>query len=404
VAREFLQWFAPYQFASGKIPCVVDGRGADPTPEHDSTGEFLFLVAETYRHTGKREDAAKQWPRIRAAVGYLDSLRQLRRSEAFRQDPTRKFYGLLPPSISHEGYAAKPMHSYWDDFWGVRGLRDAAFLARTLGHEAEGVRWSALAEEFEGDVAASIAASMQEHAIDYVPGCADLGDFDATSTTILLAPVQATHLVPEAALRRTFERYDAFFRERREGAPWEAFTPYEIRNVGAYVRLGWREPAAELLRYFLKSQRPSAWRQWPEVVWHEPRAPHFLGDLPHGWVASDFIRAFLDLLAYERDADASLVLAAGVPVEWLDGNGVQVAGLATHYGPLTYSMGMEGEAVVVRIETGLQMPPGGLRLLPPTPWPLGTVELDGQPVPAGADGEILVRDLPARIVLRPRAR
>ena len=35
------------------------------------------------------------------------------------------FYGLMPASISHEGYSAKPMHSYWDDFWALRGYKDA---------------------------------------------------------------------------------------------------------------------------------------------------------------------------------------------------------------------------------------------------------------------------------------
>ena len=33
--------------------------------------------------------------------------------------------GLVTESISHEGYSAKPVHSYWDDFWALRGLDDA---------------------------------------------------------------------------------------------------------------------------------------------------------------------------------------------------------------------------------------------------------------------------------------
>src|SRR5690606_13533285 len=33
VAKEFLAWYAPYQFANGKVPCCVDRRGADPVPE-----------------------------------------------------------------------------------------------------------------------------------------------------------------------------------------------------------------------------------------------------------------------------------------------------------------------------------------------------------------------------------
>ncbi|HKE95890.1 MAG TPA: discoidin domain-containing protein, partial [Povalibacter sp.] len=54
-AREFLLWYADYQFANGKVPCCVDVRGADPVPENDSNGEFLFLVGELYRYTGDRE-------------------------------------------------------------------------------------------------------------------------------------------------------------------------------------------------------------------------------------------------------------------------------------------------------------------------------------------------------------
>src|SRR5690606_5395099 len=34
VVREFLQWFAGYQFENGKVPCCVDRRGADPVPEN----------------------------------------------------------------------------------------------------------------------------------------------------------------------------------------------------------------------------------------------------------------------------------------------------------------------------------------------------------------------------------
>ena len=51
--------------------------------------------------------------------------------------------------------------------------------------------------------------------------------------------------------------------------------------------------------------------------------------MPHGWVASDFIRAVLDLFAYEREGDQALVLAAGVPPAWLAGPGITVKGLRT---------------------------------------------------------------------------
>lgn len=30
---------------------------------------------------------------------------------------------MMPVSISHEGYSAKPVHSYWDNFWRCAATR-----------------------------------------------------------------------------------------------------------------------------------------------------------------------------------------------------------------------------------------------------------------------------------------
>ena len=45
------------------------------------------------------------------------------------QPAPERFAGIIAPSISHEGYSAKPMHSYWDNFWALRGYKDAADIA-----------------------------------------------------------------------------------------------------------------------------------------------------------------------------------------------------------------------------------------------------------------------------------
>jgi hypothetical protein len=413
--RAFIQWFAPNQFPSGKIPCVVDARGPDPVPEHDSSGEFIFLVAEYYRFTGDRAFAESLLPRVEKAASYLDSLRQERRSEAWRTPETRPFFGLLPPSISHEGYSAKPMHSYWDDAWALRGFRDAAFLAGELGSAAERARWQAAADEFGRDFAASVAATQQVHGIDYVPGCADLGDFDATSTTILLAPTGAASVLPRASVERTFERYWDFFRDRRAGEPWEAFTPYELRNVGAFVRLGWRGRAHELLAFFLAHRNPEGWRQWAEVVWREPRVPRFIGDLPHTWVGTDFVRSVLDMLAYDEEPDSTLVIGAGVPRDWVKTSpGLAVRGLRTPHGALSYTMrmaggrgkdganGRTGGAVEVRIEGGLRVPRGGVVVRTFLDDAIREATVNGKRVTPGAGGGVVVRELPATVVVRGR--
>jgi len=398
--RDFIAWFAPYQYDNGKIPCCVDQRGSDPVPENDSGGEFIFLVAEYLRYSGDRAFVEKYWPAVDHAAAYLVSLRQLRRTDEYRASEKLQYFGLLPPSISHEGYSAKPMHSYWDDLFALRGFRDAAYLAAALGKEESRVRWDAAHREFEADLLASYEAAMSRHGIDYLPGCADLGDFDATSTTIALSPVQAP--LPRAALERTFQKYYDFFVARRDGGAWEAYTPYEIRNIGAFIHLGWRERAWELTQYFLAAQYPPGWRQWSEVVWHDTTTPHFLGDIPHTWVGSDFIRSMLDALAYVREADDALVVAAGVPEAWLVAPGVRVSSLPTPYGKLTYSLHSSGSKVILQVDAPTTVPPGGIVLRPPVASG-SQASVNGKTLPKTEQGEWLLRAIPARVTFeRPR--
>ena len=86
--------------------------------------------------------------------------------------------------------------------------------------------------------------------------------------------------------------------------------------------------------------------------------------MPHGWVASDFIRSTLDLFAYEREIDHAMVLGAGIPERWIDRAGVKVDGLRTPYGVLSYSLRKQGQDVVLRVAAE-SLPPGGFVIMPP---------------------------------------
>jgi hypothetical protein len=295
------------------------------------------------------------------------------------------------------------MHSYWDDFWAVRGYDDIVFLARTFGMPAEAARFSASRDEFRRDFSASIAAAQARHKIAFVPGCADLGDFDATSTTMALSPVQAAELAPAGTIEATFERYWQFFTRRRDGSEkWDAFTPYEIRNIGAFVRLGWRERAHELLAWFLDHRSPAGWAQWAEVVYNAPPSARFVGDIPHTWVGSDYVRAVLDMLAYEREQDDALVLGGGVSGSWVrEQPGVNVHALDTWHGPLSYTMKAEGTGLRVEIESGLRVPKGGLVIAAPGVSRSWRATINGKPAPVSERGEVIVRALPATVRLSP---
>ena len=395
VARDYIEWFAPHQFANGKVPCCVDRRGADPVAENDSHGAFIYLVAQHYRYGASVEWLRGLWPRVAAAAEYMNRLRREERSPRNKTPGREAFYGLMPPSISHEGYSDKPAYSYWDDFWTLAGYDGAIDIARALGRTADADRLMRERNEFRDDLEASIRKSMAQHGIRYIPGSADRGDYDPTSTTIALSIAGFQSRLPHLALEQTFGRYWTEFVNRRAARTWDSYTPYEWRNVGAVVRLGQRERVAPLAAFLLDGRRPARWNQWAEVVGRAPRAPRFVGDMPHGWVASDYISAVLDLFAYERATDDALVIAAGVPEEWLD-SGVGVANLRTLHGSLSYTLRAQGARLALDIAAGVTPPAGGLVFLWPYAEAPGCAAIDGRPVQW--EGRALrIRALPAQV-------
>lgn len=400
LSADYLRWFAPYVFDNGKVPCCVDSRGADPVPENDSHGEFVFLAAETYRYTGDLELLRASWPQVQGAIRYMDELRASTRTPEFEAADKRHLFGLLPPTISHEGYSDRPAYSYWDDFWGLRGYADAVFIAETLGDVEAAARFRASEAQFKADIIASIEATARVHGIDWIAGAADRGDFDATSTTIGLSPGGLIDDLPRELLEGTFDKWWDNFTARQENRQaWKDYTPYELRNVGAMVRLGRREEAIRALDFYFADVRPRAWNGWAEVVGREEREPRFIGDMPHAWISSDYIRSVMDMLVYERDRDHALVLAAGVPTRWLAGEGVGVRAVRTPYGPLTYSLRAARRGYVLTLEPGVT-PPGGFVLQ----WPAGetpptTVRIDGRAA-TFADGELSVPAGARRVEMR----
>jgi len=368
--------------------------------ENDSNGELIFLIMEYYRYTHDHTFLAGMWPHIARAVAYIDTLRAQRMTPEYAALDKRAYYGLLPQSISHEGYSAKPMHSYWDDFFALRGLKDAADAATLLGRAEDARRIAASRDEFRHDIMTSIGLAMAAHRIDYIPGSVELGDFDATSTTIAVAPTGELAHLPEPALRATFERYWRAVSRRPDSTTWDAYTPYELRTVGTFVRLGWRDRAQRLLVQFLHDRRPTAWNEWAEVVWRDARAPKFIGDMPHGWVGSDFIRSVLDMFAYDRERDSALVVGAGIPAAWVDAApGVIVRGLRTPHGTLDFTMRGNGTAVRVEMSGRMTVPPGGIALASPYDHAVRAAQVNGHAAAVGANGEVLIRGLPATVTL-----
>jgi hypothetical protein len=381
--REFIRWYAPHQREDGFVPCCVDSEGTDWLVEHDSHGQLLALIADYYRFTADEQLLGESWTFIDKAVGCIERL----------LGPD----GLLPISVSHEGYLAQPVHSYWDDFWALRGLRDAVGLAQAFGRHDAAQRWQVLGARFASSLFDSIEATRAQRRLDFIPGSIEWADFDPTAT----ANAIYLHDVPDGlnrqAVDRTFDKYLTDWRSKRSGAVASpSYTPYEIRIIGALVRLGQRDAALELLRFFLSDRRPPPWNQWPEIAWRDHKAPAHIGDLPHTWIAAEYVLAVRSLIAYEREADQCLVLAAGLAPEWIEGTGVQVQRMPTLQGSLSYSLRrIDSETLRFEIGSGIT---GKLVLRPPLAAPLRSVIANGSACTSFDGDSVTVLHVPAEVI------
>jgi hypothetical protein len=234
--------------------------------------------------------------------------------------------------------------------------------------------------------------------LDFIPGSIEWADFDPTATANAIYLLDVPDRLNRNAVERTFDKYlDDWRNKRSDAVAWSNYTPYEIRIIGALVRLGRREAALDLLRFFLSDRRPPPWNQWPEIAWRDQKAPAHVGDLPHTWIAAEYLLAVRCLFAYERESDRSLVLAAGLASEWIEASGVQVSGMPTLYGNLSYTL-CKLDSATLRFEISSAVD-ARVILRPPLGAPLHSVSIDGAACANFDRDSVTLDHTPAQVVL-----
>lgn len=364
--KDFAEWYVANLYENGKVPCVVDTRGPDPVPENDSHGQLIYLIREYFNFTKDTSFLIAHNKDVLKVVTYIKSLVNERLKEEYLigSDSLRAFYGLVPESISHEGYSAKPMHSYWDDFFILKGLKDAQEIQKIIGDKENFEYVKAIRDQFQANLYNSINHAIKYKKIDFIPGCVELGDFDATSTTVSLTPCNEFNNLPKPEIYNTFDKYYKYFSDRRDGRINSInYTPYENRVIGSFIMLNQPDKAHELIDFFLKDQRPQGWNHWAEVVWKDYRHAGYIGDMPHTWCGSDFINSVRSMFVYENELDRSLVVGAALYQDWIDSpSGMSVQNLPTYYGEISYSVKKEGNKYYFDISGEVKLPENGIKI------------------------------------------
>lgn len=388
----------PYIFFEGGRPVGFNyndysGEGK----EFDSQGQFTYAIRQYYDYTNDRAFLDQHYDKALKAIRFIHELRKQRMTDEYKNNFDKQpYYGILPLSNSHEGYYPAKT-SFWDDFWALRGFKDAIYLAKVKGNETDRQWLETTLADFRKDVLNSIKTIITRKKINHIPGCVEMADCDPTSTAIAIMMAGEAAYLPQKELYGMFDRY---YKEFVDGIPpgkERTFTPYEDRNAEAFVMMGYRERALVMMRYFLNdSVRPYGWNHMGEVVHARDRAPSYIGDMPHTWVGSGYISAVRTMFLYEKDD--TLVLAAGVDPEWFK-TGVTVKGLPTIYGKVNYTIKEKDGAVEIDVQ-GNVAPRGGFEIPLPEKFKQSKVTLNGGAANVKA-GTVIFQKLPALIRVTP---
>jgi hypothetical protein len=322
--------------------------------EWDSNGQVLWILDRFQELTGRPPSA--DWLSAMERGAKWIAKKRLPRKRGDRHG------GLFPAGFSAEHLGPNDFY-FWDDFWGVAGLRAAGRLLTRFGDAAAGKRYAAEADDFHAAIDESVSAIPDDMRRGGFPA-APYRRMDAGAVGSLVADYPL-HLTPpgesrmmataEFLMEHCFHR-GAFFQDMIHSGI-NAYLTLDIAQT--LLRAGderWRalvDRVAELA---------SPTGQWPEAV-HPITGGGCMGDGQHGWAAAEWLMMMRSL--FVREEDGGLVLGPGVARDWL------AAGTPLAFGPTPTILGtvsvefvLEGDALQARLDRGA--PPDGRRSGPVT--------------------------------------
>ena len=274
--------------------------------EWDANGEVLWILQRFFALTGRSVPAAWHGPILRGARWII--------RKRLADDLDAPHAGLLPAGFSAEHLGPNDYY-YWDDFWGIAGLRAAAtLLAARDPHNAVGCARGA--EDFEAAVDRSLAACAQRLGRPAMPAspyrrldAGAIGSLACGYPLQLCAPDDPRLLDSvEFLLDRCFV-HGAFYQDMLHSG-LNAYLTLHVAQI--LLRAGDPRHLA-LLDAVAALASPTG--QWPEAI-HPRTGGGCMGDGHHVWAAAEWVLMLRN--GFVREEGDGLILGAGIPPRWLE--------------------------------------------------------------------------------------
>lgn len=282
-----------------------DGYFLSQEGEWDSNGEALWIYHRFGALTGERLPGA-----------WLDAVAKGARwigKKRLPRDSGLSEAGLLPAGFSAEHLGPNDFY-YWDDFWGVAGLRCAAVLLRNHDNELAAA-CSREADEFLSTIERSFPSGPQRRFPGAIPASPKrrmdsgaVGSLVADYPLQLFAPGDERILKTAAYLAEHSMHGGGFFQNMIHSGI-NAYLTLHLAQVR--LRAGDPEGAWALIDAVAALASPTG--QWPEAI-HPRTGGGCMGDGQHIWAAAEWLMMIRN--CFVREAPHALILASGVKPAW----------------------------------------------------------------------------------------
>ncbi len=309
--------------------------------EWDSNGQVLWAYGRYCAFTG--EAPREGWlDAIRRGVGWI-------RRKRLASDADRGIAGLLPAGFSAEHLGPNDYY-YWDDWWAVAGLEEAARLLWGAGREHAADRASREAHSLRHAIEASLETIPPERCHGAIPAAPFRRmDAGAIGSVVCDYPLQLTEpgnpavmATVEYLMTHSFHNGGFFQNMIHSG-----INPYLTLDIAqTLLRAGQPERAWPLIRAV--EDLASDTGQWPEAI-HPHTRGGCMGDGQHMWAAAEWIMIMRAL--FVREEGDALVIGSGLLPEWLASSERLAFGpTGTPWGPVTVTLepSVAGRTVAVQ--------------------------------------------------------
>ena len=305
--------------------------------EWDSNGEALWTMRRFCEMTNT--PPAKH---VLAAVERAGSWILRKRSA---KEPFSPHAGLFPAGFSAEHLGPNDYY-YWDNFWGIAGLRAAAWLEKSYGNKDRAARFSREAQEYSECVERSLLHAQRRLGVQAMPA-APYRRLDSGAVGSLAAgyPLQLFD-ANDARLAETVDYLlekcsvaGGFFHDMTHSG----INPYLTLHLAQVLLRAGDRRYFDLMNAVANLASPTG--QWPEAI-HPRTKGGCMGDGQHVWAAAEWVLMMRN--CFVREEDNRLVLCSGIPLQWLEKNTELFFGPApTLWGTIDIRIRPDRENIVV---------------------------------------------------------